>query len=151
MLNIYILVSLYLYFINLSVIGLLYIMIYVGAITVLFVFIVSLLNIEFIEKSYTLKVNYSLLILTSILSIYLIFNFNFNDFNNISLFIINDNINYDINTLLIFNNIGHILYSKYSMIIIILGFLLLFSIISCILLLKYESVSKRDIEIIKTH
>nr|YP_003935021.1 NADH dehydrogenase subunit 6 [Groenewaldozyma salmanticensis]ADO51045.1 NADH dehydrogenase subunit 6 [Groenewaldozyma salmanticensis] len=159
MLNIYVLISLYLYFINLSIIGLLYIMIYVGAITVLFVFIIALLNIEFIEKSNNILINNSLLILTIILSLYFIINilissdiYN-NLYDNINILTLNDNFDFQITTLYILNNIGYILYSKYSIIIIILGILLLFSIISCILILQVEneSVNKRDIEIIKIH
>lgn len=45
LLGVYVLISIYLYYIGLGIIGLLYLMVYVGAITVLFLFILSLLDL----------------------------------------------------------------------------------------------------------
>ena len=64
----YISVSIYLYYIGLGIIGLLYILIYVGAITILFLFILSLMDIRLSELTYTShKGDYLLISITIVL------------------------------------------------------------------------------------
>lgn len=53
LISLYINVSIYLYFTGLGVMGLLYILVYVGAIAILFLFILSLINLKISELSVT--------------------------------------------------------------------------------------------------
>ena len=71
----YVWLSLYLYNIGLGVIGLLYLLIYVGAIAILFLFILSLMNLKISElSSATSKPDYILIFMT-LLSIVLILSY----------------------------------------------------------------------------
>lgn len=89
LLSVYILISIYLYFIGLSVIGLLYLMVYVGAITVLFLFVLSLLDLG---ESELKRASFIPDILSLIFSIFLIFNIFV--YSNLSLILSSDNLNY---------------------------------------------------------
>lgn len=154
----YVWLSLYLYNIGLGVIGLLYLLIYVGAIAILFLFILSLMNLKISElSSATSKPDYILIFMT-LLSIVLILSYIY--YNKILLLsssdmllnilnpINNININdiYNVNNIISINwsnmsqltemrVIGELLYTEYAILFIILGLILLLSIIGAILLL----------------
>lgn len=130
----YILLGLLLYNLNLNILGLLYILVYVGAISVLFIFILSLINIKYSElyyKSYSPDI--FIIMYTFILLLLFIIN--------------NNNINIDLNYLMInesqlsinnimkFKIIGELIYTEYAITLIILGLILLLSIIAAILLI----------------
>lgn len=130
----YILLGFFLYNYNLNVLGLLYILIYVGAISVLFIFILSLINIKYSElyyKSYapdTLLIIYTFILIT----LFIISNYNINlDLN----YLIINTDTWHINNLIEFKTIGELLYTEYSILFLILGLILLLSIIAAILLI----------------
>jgi len=131
----YILLGLLLYNLNLNVLGLLYILIYVGAISVLFIFILSLINIKYSELYYK---SYSPDIIIVIYSFILLLLFIITNFNSLGIdlnyLIINEN-NLNIENILEFKIIGELLYTEYSIMFIILGLILLLSILAAILLI----------------
>lgn len=158
----YINVSIYLYFTGLGVIGLLYILVYVGAIAILFLFILSLINIKISELSIVSnRQDIILIIITIITFIYVLLYVKLNnnlDINNILNLINNNlNINYNINNINI-NNIeiynvlnvnwndltsyselkiiGELLYTQYSITMLIIGIILLLAIIGVIIITK---------------
>ena len=130
----YILLGLLLYKLNLNLLALLYILVYVGAISVLFIFILSLINIKYSEiyyKSYSPDV--LLIIYSFILFILLYLNLSDIDFNYLVINI-DDAFNI-INNTLEFRIWGELLYTEYSIVFIILVIILLLSIVSAILLI----------------
>jgi NADH:ubiquinone oxidoreductase subunit 6 (subunit J) len=130
----YILLALLFYCFNISILSLLYLLIYVGAISILFIFILSLININYSELYYKSYKSDILLILYSILLILFIYNYK-NDIINKDIVLINNiDMNYISNTLEL-KVIGELLYTEYSIIFLIIGSILLLSIISTILLI----------------
>lgn len=165
----YVWLSLYLYNIGLGVIGLLYLLIYVGAITILFLFILSLMNLKLSEISAnTNKPDYILIVITVVSCLFVLGYIYFNNIalntnydlllskNILNLLQINipyQNINFDLNNIIVtnwsnFNHltemrvIGELLYTEYALLFIILGLTLLLSIIGAISLLS-NRVSSR--------
>lgn len=111
--------------------GILYIMIYVGAIAVLFLFILSLLNIEYKKAQLVSPLIITLLII-SLIPIDLIyeplyFNTNISDYN-LTMELI------DIHNELYI--IGCLLYADYALLLIITGLILILSVIGAIALTK---------------
>lgn len=145
-------VGLYLYLIGISIMSLLYLLVYVGAIAILFLFILSLFSavnsIELNEinwfNSNINSNNYPLVLLI----IYLLYKQAHKYYENIynDLTISSSQVeDYDISTVYqnnwfnIFdfnhlNQIGYLLYTEYSIIFIVLSIILLFSIVSAIVL-----------------
>jgi NADH-ubiquinone oxidoreductase chain 6 len=102
--------------------GLLYILIYVGAIAILFLFILSLLKIDFIPKG-----NISPLIITLLTICFIPLDLTYN-INNIII-----NINTTYNELVI---VGLLLYTEYSILLIIISVILILSIVGAIAITK---------------
>lgn len=102
--------------------GLLYILIYVGAIAILFLFILSLLKIDFIPKG-----NISPLIITLLIICFIPLDLNYN-INNIII-----NINTTYNELV---TVGLLLYTEYSVLLMIISIILILSIVGAIAITK---------------
>lgn len=132
----YILIGLLLYKLNLNVLGILYILIYVGAISVLFIFILSLINIKYNELYYQSYSPDILLILYSfIVFILLCLNID-NSISYDNVLLINDILSYEyISNIIEFKVIGELLYTEYSILFLLLGVILLLSIIAAIVLI----------------
>lgn len=129
----YILLGILLYKIKMNVLGLLYILIYVGAISVLFIFILSLINIKNQELYNNKKKNEDIYIIlyTFVIILILIYN-NWNI--NLNYWIIDIN-EIKINNIMELKIIGELLYVEYAIILLILGIIILLSIIAGILLI----------------
>lgn len=166
----YVWLSLYLYNIGLGVIGLLYLLIYVGAITILFLFILSLMNLKLSEVSantnkpdyllITITVFSSLSILGYIYSNNIMLNSNFdlllskNILNLLQVNLTSNPSELFVNNIII-NNwsnfshltemrvIGELLYTEYALLFIILGLTLLLSILGAISLLSNRVLSNK--------
>ena len=140
-------VAIYLYLIGISIMSLLYILVYIGAIAILFLFILSLFTIspydEALLKNNMPGKNLPFLLLI----IFILYNNIINYYNNIYTTSTNNNNEIITNNWEIFNNnwyltfdinhlnqIGFLLYTEYSILFILLSFLLLFSITSAIVL-----------------
>jgi NADH-ubiquinone oxidoreductase chain 6 len=158
----YISVSIYLYYIGLGIIGLLYILIYVGAITILFLFILSLMDIRLSELTYTShKGDYLLISITVVLVACVILYLNRSSmtfqYHWILQYIVPSSQDivpqsYGIYNVLsientqVLNNsielsvISNILYTHYGIIFILLGYILLYSIITAITLLHNSTI-----------
>lgn len=102
--------------------GILYIMIYVGAIAILFLFILSLLKIDYINKKTISSFN-----LTFILIIFLPLDLSYENIG------ISENIYIAYNELL---TIGSLFYTDYAILLIITGIILILSIIGAISITK---------------
>lgn len=110
-----------LYNLGYELLSLLYILIYVGAIAILFLFILSLLNIEYLPRNYLS--NKSLFIIILLLPL--------------DLFYESDNIIislYNINNELI--TIGDLLYTEYAILFIISSIILVVSVVGAISIIK---------------
>ena len=130
----YILLGLLLYNLNLNILGLLYILVYVGAISVLFIFILSLINIKYSELNYK---SYSpdIFIIMYTFILLLLFIINNNNINiDLNYLMINES-QLSINNIMEFKIIGELIYTEYAITLIILGLILLLSIIAAILLI----------------
>lgn len=102
--------------------GILYIMIYVGAIAILFLFILSLLKIDYINKN-----TISSFTLTFLIILFLPLDLSYE---NIS---ISENVYTTYNELVI---VGSILYTDYSILMLITGIILILSVIGAISITK---------------
>lgn len=118
--------------------GILYTLIYVGAVVILFVFILSVLN-----KKEEYEGQYSSLFL--ILLILFLDDLDYNDSNNVNLNTVN--IYNDFNLMNMNNSsdlttIGSLIFTEYSFILILIALILLLSIIGIIVVIKSKSDSK---------
>nr|YP_008475252.1 NADH dehydrogenase subunit 6 [Candida blackwelliae]AGS44556.1 NADH dehydrogenase subunit 6 [Candida blackwelliae] len=101
--------------------GILYILIYVGAIAILFLFILSLLNIEYQEVGVM-----SPLIIVFLFICLLPLDLLYDNYNSII-----ETYNTTYNEL---NVVGYVLYSEYSILLILIGIILILSVIGAIAL-----------------
>nr|QUB36781.1 NADH dehydrogenase subunit 6 [Ophiostoma piliferum] len=156
----------YLIIIGLSFLGLSYLVVYVGAVSILFLFILMLINIRMSElqshtnNSIPLAVSIAILFNYSIFQLLpydiailsnnsylnsILYNVSFNKINNI----LYNNININNNEVLFvtskiwdanladisqMSSIGNVLYTNYNLWLILVGFILLLSMVGCILI-----------------
>ena len=137
-------VAAYLFFLHIEFLALIFLVVYVGAISILFLFIVMMLNIRILELSNKL-LNYfsinSLILLFLLLEVsYFIFNFYFHggflDYN-----INPENMSWitSLNSIPDIAALGHLLYLYFFDFFLIAGFILLVSMIASIVLtLEYK-------------
>lgn len=138
-----------LFIFNIEFLSLTFIVVYVGAIAVLFLFVVMMLNIKMVQQSILKNIAFfggvSLLFLGSLYIIYknIILNFD--------LFKMNDFSNFQINFFDPLNNlelIGQIIFNEYSICLIIVGLLLLVPLLgSIVLTLDYSGILSNTITI----
>lgn len=114
--------SICLYNQNFVLIGILYVLIYVGAIAILFLFILSLLNIEYKNVNKVSPLIVTLLII-SLIPI---------DLSYESQYIVTE-INHVYKELVI---VGYLLYTEYAVLILLLGIILILSVIGAISITK---------------
>nr|QGZ08697.1 NADH dehydrogenase subunit 6 [Saprochaete ingens] len=158
----YVNISMYLFYTGLGVMGLLYMLVYVGAIAMLFLFMLSLINMKMSELSSKSNNSDMLLIIITLMTLsYVLININIdniniinnvlsyinnilqNDYsidssniNNIEMFNIL-NINYDdLTSYSELKIIGELLYTEYSMVMLMIGLILLLTIIGVIIITK---------------
>ncbi len=151
LISLYINVSIYLYFTGLGVMGLLYILVYVGAIAILFLFILSLINLKISELSVTSNKQDIIFILIILITLIYISNYvlNVESINDIISLNNNDligesveiynvlNINWnDLSSYSELKIIGELLYTQYSITMLIIGLILLLAIIGVIIITK---------------
>ena len=151
LISLYINVSIYLYFTGLGVMGLLYILVYVGAIAILFLFILSLINLKISELSVTSNKQDIICILIILITLIYISNYvlNVESINDIISLNNNDligesveiynvlNINWnDLSSYSELKIIGELLYTQYSITMLIIGLILLLAIIGVIIITK---------------
>lgn len=133
----YILIAKYLYLVDLSIIGIFYLLIYVGAISVLFIFILTLIDIKLSEiYSRNSKSNLSIFMIFYIFLFVLVLMYFLNYFD------FDYNFIYHLNDFSIFSDseikvVGELFYVQFAVIFIVLGFMLLLAIIAAITLLKW--------------
>lgn len=161
LIGLFLTISIYLNIIGLTFIGLSYLVIYVGAVSILFIFILMLINIRtselqnnsnnsiFLALIITLLFNYILQPLLPNTSNYYIYNYN--------LFTSNlDNINlvtssqWDSNLIENSNitSIGNIMYSNYSIWLIIASLVLILAMVGAIVITIKTQYKKKDFSLI---
>lgn len=116
--------------------GILYIMIYVGAIAILFLFILSLLKIDYINHSNKSSNNtVSIFILTFLIILFLPLDLSYvSDFRSeLGNIIISENVYTAYNELI---TVGSVLYTDYSILMLITGIILILSVIGAISITK---------------
>jgi NADH-quinone oxidoreductase subunit J len=126
-------------------IGLTLILVYVGAILVLFLYFIMILDIKYVDKTENYyKHVFSLIIISSI--IFFILNYLINYINNDSILISNFDINIISNTITL-KDLGYTLYGIRVLDIIISGFILLVGVFGVIMLIlqKIENRKIQDI------
>jgi NADH-quinone oxidoreductase subunit J len=138
-----------LFIFNIEFLSLTFIVVYVGAIAVLFLFVVMMLNIKMVQQSILKNIAFfgvvSLIFLSSLYSIFknIILNFD--------LFKMNDFSSFQINYFDPLNNlelIGQIIFNEYSICLIIVGLLLLVPLLgSIVLTLDYSGILSNTITI----
>ena len=139
-------VSSYLIFIGMNFIGLSYLIIYIGAISILFLFILMLIDIRISELQ---NVNKNSLILAIIIGVIMSFSFlqssiytsEIDITNNISFVSSNDWNGNLIDTNHI-SNIGNIIYTNYNIWLIITGFILLLAMVGTIVITLKNKIKK---------
>lgn len=123
----FVLSSLILFLFKIDFLALLYIIIYVGAIAVLFLFVVMMLNIK------SVSINYQLMVIISFVSIFALINiliFLDKIFSNQNKDLLNQNLNFD--SLSNIDVFGQILYNYNISLVLIAGLLLLIALIGSI-------------------
>jgi NADH-quinone oxidoreductase subunit J len=140
--------SVLLFSFEIEFLGLLFIMIYVGAVAVLFLFVIMMINTKKI-KIKKLSTNFYILITISIILVYFFVNFV------ITSIFFNCDINYnatfqepfivDLNTLSSTEKLGQLLFNYYSSGVLIAGFILLVALIGSIYLtIDFKEIEKID-------
>ena len=138
----FIFISCYLIFLGINFIGLSYLLVYVGAVSILFLFILMLINIRVAELLSNTKNNIPLAILV-ILALYIPYNnlFSFTktnlliyyNFANI-LFVSSSNWDNNIVDILDITSIGNVMYTNYSIWLIITSIILLLAMVGSIII-----------------
>ena len=142
-------ISSYLILIGLSFIGLSYLIIYLGAVSILFLFILMLINIRTSELQNYNKNSVPLALIISILlssSIYPILPYGVNKdlfINNDLYFASSNDWNGNIIDINHISNIGNILYTSYNLWLIITAFILLLAMVGAIII-TLKKTKKRD-------
>jgi NADH-ubiquinone oxidoreductase chain 6 len=133
-------ISCYLILLGLNFIGLSYLLVYVGAVSILFLFILMLINIrisELISNTYN-NIPLSLLVILALfipynnLSLYTESNFSF--FNGFIFFVSSNNWDNIIVDVLDITSIGNIMYTNYSIWLIITSIILLLAMVGSIVI-----------------
>nr|YP_009029718.1 NADH dehydrogenase subunit 6 [Magnusiomyces capitatus]AHY04972.1 NADH dehydrogenase subunit 6 [Magnusiomyces capitatus] len=150
----YINVSIYLYFTGLGVMGLLYMLVYVGAMAMLFLFMLSLMNMKMSELSkMSNKQDILLITMTLMTLMFVLIYANLDNMNNLVQSICFDSLNgMELNNMEVFNvlninwndtssyselkMLGELLYTEYSMTMIIMGFILLLAMMGVMMMTK---------------
>ena len=138
-----------LFIFNIEFLSLTFIVVYVGAIAVLFLFVVMMLNIKMVQQSILKNILFFVGVSTIFLSlIYAIFK---NIIINFDLFKSNDFTSFQINWFDPLNNldlIGQVIFNEYSICLIIVGLLLLVPLLASIVLtLDYSGILSSTIAI----
>jgi NADH-ubiquinone oxidoreductase chain 6 len=129
-------VSFYLYLLGLTYLAIIYITIYVGAVSILFLFIVMLINVRVSELLYNIKNGLALLIIIALLLWYILPTIDQNNLEN-SLALVIGNIwdgnLWGTNHIV---SIGNIMYSSYSVLLIVISIILLLAMVGTIAITK---------------
>jgi NADH-quinone oxidoreductase subunit J len=141
--------SIILFMFEIEFLGLLFIMVYVGAVAVLFLFVVMMINTKkIIEKKKSTELIFLLSLSLSLLFIKLHFAFNdtfFNSSDDEAINSIFDKILIKSDNLSNVEIIGQALYNNYNIAVLLAGFVLLIALIGCVCLtVDYKEKKKID-------
>ena len=131
---VFLLCSLLFIYLGADFIGLIILIVYIGAISVLFLFVVMMLNIRLLENSFNFTIYVPIIIFLSIIFIFQIIYFFFNIFNIIEIenLVIYSNWNFSNNIQM--SSIGELLFNKLYILFIAAAILLFIAMIGAIVL-----------------
>jgi NADH-ubiquinone oxidoreductase chain 6 len=133
LITVLIIISCYLLSLSITFIGLSYLIIYVGAIAILFLFVIMMMNIQFMNFIEPISIHLPILLFIIIILELLITKY---DFSTIDILFINNKIDWE-NELISLNEIEKIAYNLYSnlgLYLFIMGLILLIGMIGPIIL-----------------
>jgi len=139
---VFLLCSLLFIYLGADFIGLIILIVYIGAISVLFLFVVMMLNIRLLENSFNFSIYIPIIIFLSLIFIFQIIYFFFNIFNIIEIenLVVYSNWNFSNNIQM--SSIGELLFNKLYILFIAAAILLFIAMIGAIVLTMDDVVSK---------
>jgi NADH-quinone oxidoreductase subunit J len=147
---VFLLCSLLFIYLGADFIGLIIIIVYIGAIAVLFLFVVMMLNIRLLENSFNFTIYIPILIFLSLIFIFQVVFFFFNIFNLVEVDNIAHYLNWNFSNNIQMNSIGELLFNRLYILFISAAFLLFIAMIGAIILTMDEDLKlKKNMNIIK--
>jgi NADH-quinone oxidoreductase subunit J len=155
---IYILTAVLFINLNVSYLGLIFLMVYVGAIAILFLFIVMMLPLKTLEKENSIYMTFGLFFLCIFFFVFFFFTDKISYvFSLYSLLKENQTTSISIvsyNLYFFFQKIGYVLFAYYYMYVIIVGLILLVSMLGAIYLTNEQTgvfVKKQELQLTRVH
>lgn len=145
---VFLLCSLLFIYLGADFIGLIILIVYIGAIAVLFLFVVMMLNIRLLENTFNFTIYVPIIVFLSLIFIFQIIFFFFNIFNIIEMENLVYYLNWNFSNNIQMSSIGQLLFNKLYILFISAAILLLIAMIGAIILTMDEDL-KKDIDIIK--
>lgn len=140
---VFLLCSLLFIYLGADFIGLIILIVYIGAIAVLFLFVVMMLNIRLLENSFNFSIYIPIILILSLVFIFQAIYFFFNIFNLVE----NDNLIYyldwNFNNNIQMSSIGELLFNKLYILFIGAALLLFIAMIGAIVLTMDEDVNNK--------
>jgi NADH-quinone oxidoreductase subunit J len=147
---VFLLCSLLFIYLGADFIGLIIIIVYIGAIAVLFLFVVMMLNIRVLENSFNFTIYIPILIFLSLIFIFQVIFFFFNIFNLIEVENISNYLNWNFSNNIQMSSIGELLFNRLYILFISAAFLLFIAMIGAIILTMDEDLNlEKNMNIIK--
>lgn len=142
---VFLLCSLLFIYLGADFIGLVILIVYIGAIAVLFLFVVMMLNIRLLENSFNFTIYVPIIIFLSLIFILQIVFFFFNIFNVIEIENLTYYFNWNFSNNIQMSSIGQLLFNRLYIIFISAAFLLFIAMIGAIVLTMDEDLKKKKI------
>ncbi len=159
LISVFILTSIILLLLGAELLSILIIIIYIGAISILFLFVIMLLNLRIVEV-YNSLLNY--IPIGSFIAIFFLFLFILSINLDLNIFLLNNNNNliemdkYNYNLVWSYNNLyllGDLLYNTYNYVIVLISFVLLVAMVGSIYLTldsSYHEIKSQEISILSS-
>jgi NADH-quinone oxidoreductase subunit J len=139
---VFLLCSLLFIYLGADFIGLIILIVYIGAIAVLFLFVVMMLNIRLLENSFNFTIYIPIIIFLSLIFIFQVIYFFFNIFNINEMENLVYYFNWNFSNNIQMSSIGELLFNKLYVIFISAAFLLFIAMIGAIVLTMDEELEE---------
>lgn len=138
---VFLLCSLLFIYLGADFIGLIILIVYIGAIAVLFLFVVMMLNIRLLENSFSFFIYVPIIIILSLIFIFQIVYFFFDIFNLMERDNFINYLNWNFNNNIQMSSIGELLFNKLYILFIAAALLLFIAMIGAIILTMDEKIN----------